>query len=1201
MSADPPTVDGRTTDELTNLTRDRAATYTRGEWRPGNGDAGDALVALFGEMAGEVIERLDRVPEKHRVAFYDRLGFDRLPPTAARLPLVVTVADGVDTVSVPEGTAAIATGSDGSERTFETVEGSAFEATSAVLDRVYAVDPAADRAVDHSAVVDGAATATLFEGPNEQRHALYLGDDELLAVAPGGTVRVGITGDTPQHVLESALRWEFHGNVVDDGSDEEGWHRLEVQPADVDPIAPPGATATLTLGVPGEPTPTTVDGRESLWVRARVPEGLGSLGLFDVRVSGVSVGPGPTERPPDLMLANDVPLEGVEERSDDGTDGDGTVRNDAAGDVDALPVRPFGDTPQRLDAFYVADGEAFTKPGATVELVFSRPDGTGTTASSAPRLSWEYWEGDRWARLDVEDDTAALTDVGTVSFAVPADLAETAVAGETAHWIRARLVGGSYVDVEYEVSADRPTEVTETRTGEPPAFSSLLVRFAGEPPRASPAHRLSENTLSITDVGPRLDAGDPVRPFLAPPDRTGTVYLGFDRALSDGPITLFVDAVDRTVPDGFHPGVRWEYSDDPAGGVWHRLEAEDGTEGLLRAGIVSLVFPAETVAHERFGVERHWVRARVSDDQFTPAGDPLEDPTAVPVRIVDIDAPGERVVLENVGDRPVDLTGYRLDFEYGQPAEQVRTFPQETGLAPGERLVVETGAEPPGEPPADVRFTYEAPVLNNVDPDTVALLTPDDELVTSRRGHTTFEVDLPAWRPRFPRRRPVVEAAGVSVTSDVPQPDASDDEDGQEDVTVDPLPCDPTLPREPPLGAPTRAPPTVRGLYPNAAWARDLVRVTDERVGSSTGVAGQGFDLRSAPVLDATVTVDEHGSLSGAAREALVAERPDEVTVETGPDGSVRAVRVEWMRVTDFLASGPADRHYVLDGVTGELRFGDGTRGRIPPRGRDRIRATYATGGGEAGNVSVGSIEGLKSSLPFVDEVSNPVAADGGSEPESTAAVLERAPGELRDRGRAVTAADVERVASAASRRLARVRCLPGMDESGASRPGWVTLLLVPEEADAKPLPSAALREAIGDAVRATLPASVVATDRLVVRGPSYVTVTVETRVAGDGSRTVSALEAAVTADLDAFVHPLTGGPSGAGWAFGDLPAPGDLFARLEDVDGVDHVADLSVRYEGADATVTAEEGDAPPLVAADVLVTGGAHEVDATATGGAR
>ena len=42
MSADPPTVDGRSVEELTALTAGLAAAYTGGEWEPGSADAGDA-------------------------------------------------------------------------------------------------------------------------------------------------------------------------------------------------------------------------------------------------------------------------------------------------------------------------------------------------------------------------------------------------------------------------------------------------------------------------------------------------------------------------------------------------------------------------------------------------------------------------------------------------------------------------------------------------------------------------------------------------------------------------------------------------------------------------------------------------------------------------------------------------------------------------------------------------------------------------------------------------------------------------------------------------------------------------------------------------------------------------------------------------------------------------------------------------------
>ena len=55
--------------------------------------------------------------------------------------------------------------------------------------------------------------------------------------------------------------------------------------------------------------------------------------------------------------------------------------------------------------------------------------------------------------------------------------------------------------------------------------------------------------------------------------------------------------------------------------------------------------------------------------------------------------------------------------------------------------------------------------------------------------------------------------------------------------------------------------------------------------------------------------------------------------------GKVIDAWVRWNRVDDFFASGPRDRHYVLDGASGELIFGDGINGLIPPIGSNNIKS----------------------------------------------------------------------------------------------------------------------------------------------------------------------------------------------------------------------------------------------------------------------
>jgi hypothetical protein len=211
---------------------------------------------------------------------------------------------------------------------------------------------------------------------------------------------------------------------------------------------------------------------------------------------------------------------------------------------------------------------------------------------------------------------------------------------------------------------------------------------------------------------------------------------------------------------------------------------------------------------------------------------------------------------------------------------------------------------------------------------------------------------------------------------------------------------------------------------------------------------------------------------------------------------------------------------------------------------------------------------------------------------EATDAVVARAPRELRDRNRAVAPADYERLALEASRRLARARCLPRMDEAGDARLGWVTVLIVPTSDDIRPTPSAELRELVETELGAHAPLTLLAPDsRLVVRGPSYVSVSVETRLVSDVGERVSALEARAIDAVTAFLHPLTGA-GGDGWAFGHLPCVSDLIAVLEGVDGVDHVESVTLTYTGSGAPATIGEGEEPPPVEPDTLVHSGTHAV---------
>jgi predicted phage baseplate assembly protein len=157
-------------------------------------------------------------------------------------------------------------------------------------------------------------------------------------------------------------------------------------------------------------------------------------------------------------------------------------------------------------------------------------------------------------------------------------------------------------------------------------------------------------------------------------------------------------------------------------------------------------------------------------------------------------------------------------------------------------------------------------------------------------------------------------------------------------------------------GYPAGREPEIDFIRANVVAASNLSTVRSEVVGTSDGRAGQVLRLRRRPVAAGTLVVE--------------VDEPEER--ERG-----------WKAVGDLLASGPTDRHFVLNANTGELRFGDGRHGRIPLADAEIVAVTYRYGGGAGGNVSEGQVSTLITSVAGVESVSNPRPAVGGADEQT--------------------------------------------------------------------------------------------------------------------------------------------------------------------------------------------------------------------------
>ncbi len=359
--------------------------------------------------------------------------------------------------------------------------------------------------------------------------------------------------------------------------------------------------------------------------------------------------------------------------------------------------------------------------------------------------------------------------------------------------------------------------------------------------------------------------------------------------------------------------------------------------------------------------------------------------------------------------------------------------------------------------------------------------------------------------------------------------------------------------------------PLLKGIYHNTAWAIQAGSVKDEILGSSDAGPDQTLSFRHIPVLEGEeirvreiLSQEEKERIAQAAEERALFEIKNE-------ESKVTETWVLWQEVPDFFDSGPDSRHYTLDRATGELRFGDGVNGKIPPAGDDNIKAFfYQSGGGLDGNVAAEEIETLKSSVGGVKEVFNPVAADGGADTASVDQMLKIGPAMISHRNRAVSAEDFEWLAKEASRKVARAKCLQGTDRRNTKERGRVTIIIVPDSPEVKkPIPSLELKRSVRRYLESRCFTALARMGYIDIKGPLYVEVGVKAEIYVTSIDMATKTERRVRRMLDAFLHPLTGGPEGEGWLFGRGVNASDLYAMLESLEGVDHVKNLQLCGDG--------------------------------------
>ena len=601
---------------------------------------------------------------------------------------------------------------------------------------------------------------------------------------------------------------------------------------------------------------------------------------------------------------------------------------------------------------------------------------------------------------------------------------------------------------------------------EPPQISRIQIGYNSS--YNDLQNCISYNNLEFKNLTDVVISKNNFKPFSCLDDMHQTLYLGFDKKLEKGPISLFLSIDEYPWLSNDLPIIKWEYYND--NNEWTNFNVTEDTKGFTRSGLFEFVIPKDFKKNKKFGKELYWIRALDVKDKLKPLGDNINEFIVTEISIIPS-------ILTLTSTK--ELVGNSLEAKTEQNTKVRNKW-----------LNIS---------PTNFRNTGLF-VKRRINSQTVS-----DEIKSCPNNMESFN---PEWN--FP--------------------------DSIKEKSSSPI---------------------IRGLYLNTTWSAQWETIEDQIIGSSDGTMFQRFMIKRNPIISQEIWINEYNSLIESERNEIIANKEFNVKEVYDDKQKLTEFWVNWKAIDDiFFASD--DRYYELDNYSGDLKFGDGKNGKIPPIGNENIKVNYFTGGGSKGNVPVNEIKDLVSSIASIDKAYNPLPAEGGSDVETINNLMERGPKILKNRNRAITADDFEQITRDASQAVARVKCLPNFDKNGEYTPGNVTILIIPQSNEIRPKMSLQLKNQIEIYLNGHSPNTM----NLQVSEPVYVGVSVEVVLEAISSDVVPNVENEAYNILNSFLNPLTGGFKNNGWDFGRMPCISDFYNILENIEDVDHVKDIKLNLK---------------------------------------
>ncbi|MCR9140775.1 MAG: putative baseplate assembly protein [bacterium] len=1113
----------------------------------------ETIVQLFGRLHEVINDRLNRAPDRNFLTFLELVGVDISPPKSAAAPLVFVPGDRASgDILVPAGTPVIVEGSEDDPITFETRED--LTVVRSTLSRIVSIDPVADRFTDHASLLDDESelVETLLAGRTPLTHRIYFGHDALFDLQDAATLRI---------LTEQPFAYGFAPDVW-----SVNWYKYNAA----------GELEALTPLAREDAEGAAIDARVNNLLEGGSVEFELIEAIEAAPVGGFSRGAsGANPQWPELSaekrwivaeLSTSIPTESYSKAL--GLQPDFIYFNNSE-NLTGESFFPFGEDPEIGDASVFGDAEILGNAGATIVMNFDlAAPNIPALAPGGVRIQWQYLIDNGWQDIGLSDsdgvisgdynlvdETVAFTQSGQVRFFCP-EIPLSTFRSQDGRWIRARVESGGYEDGPG--SPDGPEAITFSMGH---SYVPELNRIRAQIEISPPEPKQADAAFSGAQL---LDISKDFFPFGKKPEFNATFYFALKDAFSNAGTLVDLQVALSSgfpAPDTTAVELSFEFFD---GFTWKELGTTteagvatptgvysfvDTSNAFTQSGSVQFVCPPVEQATVN-GREDYFLRVRITGGDY-----------------------GREAFFDNVNSvlipatfQPPSLASFLIDYAF------LNTDDPEQILLENEFFFRDSTAQFTETSTGSVSPITAFEISADEDP---ALYLGFDQELSSVPVSLFFPI-LPAPFQLTDTGAPPTILWEYWDGTEWQVATFNDDTQGltRKDLAQVLVPGNS---QERPLFGTNRnwvrlrlasgefvTKPEVSSLHLNAVWSDNLITTRDELLGSSNAEPDQIFRVSQNPVIDGQQIEVRETALTAEDRAKIIEEEGDDAVREVVDEaGNVTDIWLRWHQVLRFEASDPQSRHYIFDALTGEIRFGNGARGFIPPAGRNNIVARfYQFGGGSRGNVSAKSITKPRSALVGIDSVFNPELVAGGVDLESLDRLRERGPRAIKNRGRAVTLDDYEALTIESTGEIARVRALATTDPALQFAPGWVTVLIVPQSDDPRPVPSQELIRFVADYLRARSASHIAGTlpSQVNVVPPGYLRVFAEVDVAYKNINEARIVQSRINETLTEFFNPLRGGPKGTGWDFGRNVYGTEVYQLVENVEGVDFVDSVILR-----------------------------------------